>query len=541
MAATPDDAMRADAMAGDVPLAGARAGFRGYPSRRRALHLLLGGCAATLAPSGLGFRLAQGRSSAPDGLPRSRPEDQGLSPTAILGVLDEVDRSGFELHSFMLWRNGHVVAEGWWSPYRADRVHKMHSVTKSVAACGVGLALAEKRFTLQDKAVSFFRSELPDRIDDKLAAMTVEDLLTMRTGHAHMTSGAEWRRTKTDWVAEFFRIPVVFQPGTKFVYTSAATFLLSAIVTRVTGQPLADYLKPRLFEPLDITGYDWPLGPNNLTPGGNGLSWKTVDSLKLGVLQLQNGRWNGRQVLPADWVATSHAPHVDDRYGYHWWLGPGGAYYAAGLFSQTAFVFPAENIVLATTAGIPVESGFPQLVFAQVPKMIAASTARDDRAFKALAAHTASLQLIPVPAPTTSPMAPQVSAKTYRFPDNGDGVRSIRLTFHDGGCTFALTDDRGTHRIEVGLGHPVEGDTTMTGYKLHHDYQPDRMRVVASGTWRDARTLVMTWTFVECAFRDTVVCVFEGPYMRFSRSVNVNAGPIEMPTLVGRLEMPQGG
>ena len=106
--------------------------------------------------------------------------------------------------------------------------------------------------------------------------MTVEDLLTMRTGHASMTSGSVWRPIKTSWVAEFFKIPVVYQPGTKWVYTSAATYLLSAIVTKTTGQPVADYLKPRLFDPLDISGYQWPVGPENISPGANGLSWKTV-------------------------------------------------------------------------------------------------------------------------------------------------------------------------------------------------------------------------------------------------------------------------
>jgi CubicO group peptidase (beta-lactamase class C family) len=226
------------------------------PSRRSALQLFLGGYAVAMAGAGLDWSIARAQPAGySDGLPRSRPEDQGISPSAILDLLDEFDRSGFELHSFMLWRNGHVVAEGWWSPYRADRIHMMHSLTKSVTGCAVGLAIAENRFGLHDKAISFFKDELPNNVGEKLAAMTVEDLLTMRTGHAAMVSGSAWRPIKTSWVAEFFKIPVVYQPGTKWVYTSAATYLLSAIVTRVTGQPVADYLKPRLFDPLDIHGY----------------------------------------------------------------------------------------------------------------------------------------------------------------------------------------------------------------------------------------------------------------------------------------------
>jgi CubicO group peptidase (beta-lactamase class C family) len=509
----------------------------GRLSRRASLQLLLGGCAVAMAPSGLDWSIAQAQSGGlSDGLPRCRPEDQGIAPRAILDFLNDADQNGFEMHSFMLWRNGHVVAEGWWSPYRADRIHMMHSLTKSVAVCAVGLAIAEKRFGLQDKAIAFFKDKLPDTVDDTLAAMTVEDLLTMRTGHASMVSGSVWRPIKTSWVAEFFKIPVVYQPGTKWVYTSAAAYLLSAIVTKVTGQPVADYLKPRLFDPLEIRGYDWAAGPENISPGANGLSWKTVDSLKLGIVHAQNGLWNGKQVLPNDWVAAVQYPHVKDTYGYQWWLGPDGAYYASGLFSQNAYVFPKHNAVLAITAGIPIDAAFSKLIFKHVPAMLSATATSDDHDLEVLKTRTANLELLPAIASSTSPVIPHVSGKNYQFPENADTVKSIKLTFADGRCTFALQDDRGTHTIEVGLGQAVEGDTTITGHKLHHEYQPDVMRVVARGEWRDARTFVMTWTFVESAFRDTVVCDFAGPYLRFSRSVNVNSAATEMPPLTGKIQ-----
>jgi hypothetical protein len=124
----------------------------------------------------------------------------------------------------------------------------------------------------------------------------------------------------------------------------------------------------------------------------------------------------------------------------------------------------------------------------------------------------------------------------FDFPENAQNterVKSMRLDFTDDTCTFTMEDDRGTHKVQAGLKKPIEGDTTITGNKLHHEYQPEVMRVVASGEWRDARTFVMTWTFVESAFRDTVECRFSGPYMRFDRSVNVNSSATELPTLTG--------
>jgi CubicO group peptidase (beta-lactamase class C family) len=503
-------------------------------TRRGAWRVMLGGALAPLISTGSGWTAAYAADALPaDGLPRAAPESQGVAPAAILAFLDDIGANGYEAQSFMLWRHGHVVAEGWWLPYRADRIHMMHSLTKSVTGCAVGLAIADGRFQLADKVVSFFPTHLPTTVSDNLAAMTVEDLLTMRTGHASMTSGSVWRPIKTSWIAEFFKIPVATPPGTNFVYTSAASYMLSAIVTKTTGQAVADYLKPRLFDPLGISGYQWPAGPEGISPGANGLSWKTADALKLGVLHAQDGAWDGRQILAKSWVDAVRYPHVKDTYGYQWWLGPDSAYLADGLFSQLSIVFPRQNAVLAITAGIPDESHFNEFVFRHFPAAFegAASDAGEDQA--ALASRTSALRLLPPLRRTTSPVIGHVSGQTYHFKDNSERVKSARFDFAGDRCTFTLEDDRGVHTIELGLGQAIEGDTTMTGATLHHEYELDRMRVAASGEWADERSFVMTWSFVETAFRDTVVCVFEGPGLRLDRSVNVNSAQMAWPTLTG--------
>lgn len=461
------------------------------------------------------------------------PESQGIDSKAILAFLDDVAANGFEVQSFMLWRHGHVVAEGWWSPYRADRIHMMHSLTKSVTCCAVGLAMEDGKFKLDDKIVSFFPEHLPPVVSDNLAAMTVEDLLTMRTGHASMTSGSVWRPIKTSWIAEFFKVPVVTRPGTNFVYTSAASYMLSALVTRTTGQAVADYLKPRLFDPLGISGYQWPAGPEGISPGANGLSWKTADALKLGVLHAQNGLWNGRQILPQSWVEAVQRPYVKDTYGYQWWLGPDGAYLADGLFSQLSIVFPHQNAVLAVTAGIPEKCHFNKFVFKHFPAAFGVAPLKPGKNHVALAARTTGLRVLPPPRRTTSPVIDHVSGQTYRFKDNTQEVKTARFDFAGDDCTFTLEDHRGAHTVQVGLGRDVEGNTTMTGDKLHHEYDLDNMRVVARGVWADERTFIMSWSFVETAFRDTVVCVFEGPSLRLDRSVNVNSAGTALPTLTG--------
>src|SRR5271154_1997888 len=248
-------------------------------SRRGFCSLVIGGSAMSLAP-GCSWTNPASTTVPADGFTRAQPEARGVSSRSILAFLDDVRGANVELHSFMLYRRGDVIAEGWWDPYRADRIHMMHSVTKSVTACAVGLAMADGRFGLRDKVGSFFPEMLPASVDPKLAAMTVEDLLTMRTGHREEVSGAVWRPIKTSWVAEFFKIPVVDPPGTTFLYTSAATYMLSAIISKTTGEPASEYLRPRLFEPLDFKGYQWPLDPHGISPGANGFSCRTADLLK---------------------------------------------------------------------------------------------------------------------------------------------------------------------------------------------------------------------------------------------------------------------
>lgn len=518
-------------------------GTGGGLSRRDLASFALGGLAApailaTTAGAQPGAAVPTPSADPGDGLPRGRPEDAGLDPRVVQAFLDEVSAAGLELHSFMLSRGGRVISEGWWWPYAPALPHMMHSLTKSVTACAVGLALQEGRFSLSDKVVSFYPEHLPPVVSDNLAAMTVRDLLTMRTGQAIETSGAEWRPLKTSWIAEFYKIPVVYRPGTRFVYTSAASYMLSAIITRTTGQRMRDYLQPRLFAPLGITDVNWDVGPEDINPGGNGLSWRTADITKLCMLHAQNGRWGGRQLLPPAWVAAAtRREDGDSDYGYQWWIGPGDAYYALGLFCQIGIVFPRHDAVLALTSAINGSEHVLPIVWKHFPSAFAAAPIpRDEAAWRALSRRTAGLDLLaPLPV-TASPVQARVSGRPYAIAANDDGVTAVRFDFEDGRCVFTQVDARGAHQIAAGLGRWIEGATTMTGAKLHHEYEPDSMPVVAGAVWTDPNTLRMTWQFVESAFRDTVICRFDGDAMTLDRSVNVNSAALSLPTLRGRLD-----
>lgn len=460
-----------------------------------------------------------------DGLQRRRPHEGGVDARDIDAFLADLQRLGVELNSFMLWRDGGVIAEGWWWPYRPALSHMMHSATKSFLSAGVGIALEEGRFTLEDKVQDVFSDKLPATVSPMLSRMTVEDLLTQTSGHAEGASGAVWRSIKTSWITEFFKIPVLYPPGEHFRYTSATSFMLSALISRTTGQSAHDYIKPRLLDPLGIEDLTWDIGPEDINPGGNGISCRTSDLLKLGILHLQGGRWGDRQVLPADWVKQVTSPKRGNPHGYHWWMGPQGAFYAYGVFGQFAVVFPEHDAVLTITASAPYgEETLRSVIWSHFPRLFGqAHGSRDEAAESALTQRCADLRALPPFSVGVAGAGASVAGVTFEAEANEDGIDALRLDFEDDACLFELRDARGVHRLRAGLKDWLEGETTMSGAMLHHGYDPGSLKVVAAGRWIDERRFEMIWQFVETAFRDTVVIEFTGDSASFDRQVNVNS------------------
>ncbi len=289
-------------------------------------------------------------------LPRSSPESQGVSSKAIREFIETANQQVDTLHSFMLVRHGQVVAEGWWKPEAADKPHVLHSLSKSFCSTAVGLAVAEGKLSIDDPVLKFFPEDAPEKPSDKLLQMRVRDLLTMSTGHE-----TEPRFTDSEsWVKTFLAHPVPHKPGAHFQYNSPATYMQSAIVQKVTGQTVLDYLKPRLFEPLGIEGQTWMRSPQGISTGGWGLMLRTEDIAKFGQLYLQKGMWHGKQLVPAAWIEQATSKQVsngsdptrdwDQGYGFQFWRCRHGAYRGDGAFGQFCVVLPEQDAVIAITA-----------------------------------------------------------------------------------------------------------------------------------------------------------------------------------------------
>ena len=289
-------------------------------------------------------------------LPRSSPEAQGVSSKGLLDFVQAADRQVQSMHSFMLVRNGHVVAEAWWSPEAADKPHVLWSLSKSFTSTAVGLAAAEGKLSIDDRVGSFFPDSLPAAPSKNLEEMRVRDLLTMTAGHQDEPAVSR----ESDWIKAFLGHPVPHKPGTHFRYNTPATFMQSAIVQKVTGQTVVQYLQPRLFEPLGIAAPRWDTNPQGISLGGYGLYLKTEDLAKFGLLYLQGGQWNGRQLIPQEWVqlATSRQASNGSRpdsdwdqgYGFQFWRCRHNAFRGDGKDGQFCVVLPDQKAVVIMTA-----------------------------------------------------------------------------------------------------------------------------------------------------------------------------------------------
>ena len=288
--------------------------------------------------------------------------------------LHAVAESKQDLHSIMVVKDGKVVFEKWLGSGKENEPHVLNSVSKTFTSAAVGLAISEGKLNLTDKVIKFFPDKLPVQVGEHLSALTIRHLLTMNTGHEKDPS--KLRNTEKDWEKAFLHTEFPRQPGTIFCYNSLATYMLSAIVQKVTGQKLVDYLYPRLFRPLGINNVSWQESPTGVNAGGWGLFLKTEDLAKMGLLLLQGGQWQGKQVLPAEWVkemSSAQVPCVPagrnsdalpqlmknakksdwlQGYGYQMWRCRHNAFRADGAAGQYIIVIPEKNAVVATTANI---------------------------------------------------------------------------------------------------------------------------------------------------------------------------------------------
>lgn len=475
-------------------------------------------------------------------LRRSSPEAAGVRSSDLVTFFKALDNSGIEFHEVTLIRHGCVIAQADWTPYSLDEPHMTHSLTKLFTNTAVGMACSEGLFSLDDKVVSFFPDEEYDRDNKWLNEMTVRDLITMRCGHDHLISGNKWRPIKTSWVAEFFKEPLAYAPGEHFQYTSATSYILSAIVQKVTGMTTFEYLNDRLLKDLGITSMSWDRCPHGICSGGNGITIKNEDAAKMGLLYLNDGVWNSKRYLSHEWVeessVTSCKLNPDTGYGFHL-SNENGIISSGGIFGQTVAYAPEYDLVLSINAACPknrpnaLDIRMRRLIDAYLlPVLQKEALTESPEAVGELEDYLSSLTLPGVPKASAAANEAAYMG-TYKAEENIDGIKSLALKKTEDGIAFYMEDARGRHRILCGENAWITSESSMTGNYLHHQYQPESTRVSAGAWWIDENTLLMKWAWINMTFVDTAICHFYKDTVEFKRFVNVNTQDTERPVLRG--------
>ena len=482
-------------------------------------------------------------------LPRSTPERQGISSTAILDFVQAADTSIDAMNSVMVVRHGNVVAEGWWGPYAARTPHVLYSLSKSFTSTAVGLAIAEGKLSLDDPVLKFFPDEAPANPSENLRAMRVRDLLRMVTGNqteAALFGQVDTSMKSATWVKRFLAHPVPFKPGTHFLYNSPSTYMLSAIVQKTTGQTVRDYLTPRLFEPLGIPRPTWTTSPEGISAGAYGLNVRTEDIAKLGLLYLHHGVWNGKQLLPAGWADTATARQTsngssptsdwDQGYGFQFWRSRHG-YRGDGAFGQYMLVLPEQDAVVAITSGVRDMQSVMTLVWDMLlPAMQASPLADDAESLGALHDRLAHLSVHTPRGRTTSPLAAAVSRQRYDIAENDRGVRSVSLDLTPRAPALVVRTASGEQRTPLGLGTWLRSDSGYTNGIERMLAVPTPAPVALSGAWTTDSVFTVKLVAPETPFYSLLEFRFsgvKGERLTVASEYNVSFGGPQPVVLMG--------
>lgn len=473
-------------------------------------------------------------------LERKRPEELGIFASKIVDFLDDMKARSIELHSFMLLRHGYVAAEGWWEPYAPQLPHMLFSLSKSFTSTAIGMAVREGKISIEDPVISFFPDELPEQVSLNLSAMRIKHLLMMGTGHSFDTTDKLHKSPDGNWARAFLKLPVEHEPGTFFLYNTGATYMLSAILQKVTGETLLHYLQPRLFEPLGISNPAWESCPQGINTGGYGLKITTEDIAKFGQLYLQKGMWQGERLVDAEWIEAATSKQISNGkgedndwtqgYGYQFWRCRHGAYRGDGAFGQFCIVLEEQDAIIAMTSGTNDLQGVLNGVWDHLltafsegellPEQTAAATEELKRRLE-------ELQLEPPSLHSNPEGESEFERQRYHLEENELDLRHLRFTFADDQAVLVLENNQGEHRLELGRGVWRYGRTSLFGTEE---------QIAASFTWESPQKLQLTIRRIETPFFVTVEVKTEERAIELQIKFNVSFGSGTPAPIRGNME-----
>lgn len=432
-------------------------------------------------------------------------ETVGISSIWLLNFLQRLETQNFPMHSVIVVRHNTICLESYYAPYTRDSLHRMFSITKSFVSIAIGLLEAEGKISLDDKIVDYFPEKQPENGPYEYTAMlTIRQMLKMTTCHNKNTYKA---KGVTDWTGSFFTTPPTHIPGTNFAYDTASTHVLGALIEKLSGMSLLEYLNNRVLNELDFSKDTLILkDPSGVSMGGSGLCARPVDILKMIYTISHDGVWNEKQLLPKEYLkaATSRQSDTSAKqctieemqgYGYQFWRTRNNGYVMFGMAGQLALYVPDKDIILVTTADGMGRSGNTQLIYDAFwdeiyNKIDSEHLPENNTAFKELEKYADSRRLPVQPGLAYQETAKLINDNIYICSDNSCGVNQISLHFCDDFKSGRLnfTNKTGIHSIDFKINDNAIG--------IFDDY---RLKYAASGAWTLPDTFVIKAQIIDTA------------------------------------------
>lgn len=431
----------------------------------------------------------------------------------LVDMLVRIQEQDYNIDSLTIIRNDYIVIDAYFYPFTKDTKHIIHSCTKSIVSALVGIAIENGYIESVDQPVlSFFPQKTADNSDATKQALTLEHLLMMGSGlncrdsYLYNWRGLSEMRTSDDWVQYMLDLPMVAEPGTRFEYCNGGSYLLAAILEQTTGMSALAFAENHLFGPLGITDVHWPTSPQGINIGWGEMYLKSHDMAKIGLLYLNEGHWEDKQVIPSSWVQASTSPQIrsgtlSDNYGYQWWVDSGGYYMALGFAGQFIFVVPEKNMIVVFTSG----GDFPVPEILLNNYILPAGNSEDPQppnpdGYERLNQLTQDSATPPDPEliPTLPDAAERISGQTYVFDPNNLDFKQFSLTFEESEAVFTLSYRDKIIEVKVGL-DGLYRLTDAAGY-----------RRAFQAYWENDATLIMNYEIVGYSEKGQYTMVFDG-------------------------------
>lgn len=454
------------------------------------------------------------------------PEQTGIPSRCIVNFIERLRRQRVPMHSILLYHRDHLIAEGYYAPYRADTLHRMFSVSKSFTSIAIGLLADEGKLSLDDPIVRYFPEKVPENVHPWISAMTIRDMLMMRTCHASTTYKVDM---KSDWVESFFTVPPTHPSGKIFHYDTSSAHTLAALAERLSGMPMLDYLRKKLAL-LGLSEESYMLtDPFGVSMGGSGLVATSMDLLKFGYFIFHEGLVEGQQLLSSSYIreATSHlsdtlmtSPCRSEGcgYGYQFWRNEKGGYVCYGMGGQLIIFLPDYDLICVTTADTQGIGGGNQLIYDALyeeilPFIQGNPLPEDEKRHCALQTTLENLQIAPLTGNISSSMMGKVNDMVFRFADNDMEFSDMRIHFSDENIsgstngregrdkTGNILQENDCHNLLGTLEFTLHGEKCSLSFGLGElvtgDFPVYHQRYAASGVWTSEDTLYLRFHIID--------------------------------------------